>query len=106
MCNCMASTNYLTATGWLTLFIILEKGSRVCSVEVEATVVTLCYEKLNCWPINSVYRFYISNLKVPARPINTKHILRLLLITVKTSIDVLPSKNQALCKYCTHVSNY
>ena len=25
---------------------------------------------------------------------------------IKTSIDVLPSKNQALCKYCTHVSNY
>ena len=24
----------------------------------------------------------------------------------KTSIDVLPSKNQALCKYCTHVGNY
>ena len=24
----------------------------------------------------------------------------------QTSIDVLPSKNQALCKYCTHVSNY
>ena len=23
-----------------------------------------------------------------------------------TSIDVLTSKNQALCKYCTHVSNY
>jgi len=22
----------------------------------------------------------------------------------KTSIDVLPSKNQALCEYCTHVS--
>ena len=26
--------------------------------------------------------------------------------TQKTSIDVLPSENQALCKYCTHVSNY
>ena len=24
----------------------------------------------------------------------------------KTSIDVLPSKNQALCKYSTHVSNH
>ena len=24
----------------------------------------------------------------------------------RTSIDVLPSKNQALCKYCTHVNNY
>ena len=23
---------------------------------------------------------------------------------MKTSIDVLPSKNQAPCKYCTHVS--
>ena len=23
-----------------------------------------------------------------------------------TSIDILSSKNQALCKYCTHVSNY
>ena len=23
-----------------------------------------------------------------------------------TSTDVLPSKNQALCEYCTHVSNY
>ena len=25
---------------------------------------------------------------------------------LKTSIDVLPSKNQALGEYCTHVSNY
>ena len=24
----------------------------------------------------------------------------------RTSIDVLPSKNQVLCEYCTHVSNY
>ena len=24
--------------------------------------------------------------------------------TVKTSIDVVPSKNQALCEFCTHVS--
>ena len=24
----------------------------------------------------------------------------------ETSIDVLPPKKQALCKYCTHVSNY
>ena len=23
---------------------------------------------------------------------------------LKTSIDVLPSKNQVLCEYCTHVS--
>ena len=37
-----------------------------------------------CWPINSVYRF---NLKMPARPINAKHTLRLLLRTVKTSAN-------------------
>ena len=24
----------------------------------------------------------------------------------KPSVDVLPSKNQALCEYCIHVSNY
>ena len=29
------------------------------SGQVEATAVTLCHGKLNCWPINSVYRFYI-----------------------------------------------
>ena len=44
----------------------------------------MCHGKLNCWPINSVYRF---NLKVPARPINAKHTLRLLLRTVKTSAN-------------------
>ena len=37
---------------------------------VEATAVTMCHGKPNCWPINSVNRF---NLKVPARPINAKH---------------------------------
>ena len=26
------------------------------------------------------------------------------IIVFQTSIDVLPSKNQALCEYCTHVS--
>ena len=51
---------------------------------VEATAVTMCHGKLNCWPINSVYRF---NLKMPARPINAKHTLRLLLRTVKTSAN-------------------
>ena len=51
----------------------------VCGVGVEATAVTMCHGKLNCWPINSVYRF---NLKVPARPINAKHTLHLLLRTV------------------------
>ena len=25
---------------------------------------------------------------------------------LETSIDVLPSKNQALCQYCTHVGSY
>ena len=54
------------------------------SGRVEATAVTMCHGKLNCWPINSVYRF---NLKVPARPINAKHTLRLLLRTVKTSAN-------------------
>ena len=24
----------------------------------------------------------------------------------ESSIDVLPSKNQSLCEYCTHVSSY
>ena len=43
---------------------------------VVSTAVTMCPGKLNCWPISSVYRF---NLKVPARPINAKHTLRLLL---------------------------
>ena len=37
------------------------------SGRMEAIAVTMCHGKLNCWPINSVYRF---NLKVPARPIN------------------------------------
>ena len=38
---------------------------------------------------------YLSVLYIESRPTaNT------------TSIDVLPSKNQVLCKYCTHVSNY
>ena len=54
------------------------------SGRVEATAVTMCQGKLNCWPINSVYRF---NLKVPARPVNAKHTLRLLLRTVKTSAN-------------------
>ena len=51
---------------------------------MEATAVTMCHGKLNCWPISSVYRF---NLKVPARPINAKHTLRLLLRTVKISAN-------------------
>ena len=50
------------------------------SRRVEATAVTMCHGKLNCWHISSVYRF---NLKVPARPINAKHTLRLLLRTLK-----------------------
>ena len=54
------------------------------SGRVEATAVTMCHGKLNCWPINNVYRF---NLKVPARPINAKHTLCLLLRTVKTSAN-------------------
>ena len=54
------------------------------SGRVEATAVTTCHGKLNCWPINSIYRF---NLKVPARPINAKHTLRLLLRTVKISAN-------------------
>ena len=60
----------------------LEKWRRsLCrSGRVEAIAVTMCHGKLNCWPINSVYRF---NLKVPTRPINAKHTLRLLLRTVK-----------------------
>ena len=33
---------------------------------------------------------------------NLRYIL--LMITFKTSVDVLPSKNQALCEYCTHSS--
>ena len=52
--------------------------------QVEATAITMCHGKLNSWPINSVYRF---NLKVPARPINAKHTLRLLLRTAKTSAN-------------------
>ena len=51
---------------------------------VEANAVTMCHRKLNCWPINSVYRF---NLKVPARQINAKHTLHLLLRTVKISAN-------------------
>ena len=54
------------------------------SGRMEATAVMMCHGKINCWPINSVYRF---NLKVPARPINAKHTLRLLLRTVKTSAN-------------------
>ena len=54
------------------------------SGRVEAIAVTMCHGKLNCWPINSIYRF---NLKVPARPINAKHTLCLLLSTVKTSAN-------------------
>ena len=54
------------------------------SGRVEATTVTTCQGKLNYWPISSVYRF---NLKVPARPINAKHTLRLLLRTVKISTN-------------------
>ena len=50
----------------------------------EATAVTMCHGKPNCWPINSVYRF---NLKVPASPINAKHTLRLLLRTAKISAN-------------------
>ena len=26
-------------------------------------------------------------------------------ITIEASIDVLPSKNQALCEFCTHVNH-
>ena len=54
------------------------------SRRVEAIPVMMCHGRLNCWPINSIYRF---NLKVPARPINAKHTLRLLLRTVKTSAN-------------------
>ena len=54
------------------------------SGRVEANAITMCHRKLNCWPINSVYRF---NLKVPARPINAKHTLRLLLRTVIISAN-------------------
>ena len=50
------------------------------SGRVEATAVTMCHRKLNCWPINSVNRF---TLKVSASPINAKYRLRLLLRTVK-----------------------
>ena len=35
-----------------------------------------------------------------------KHIKLKETTVIVTSIDVLPSKNQAMCKYCTHVSNY
>ena len=41
--------------------------------------------------------------KVPV--MNTlKYFMGVNLVKVETSIDVLPSKNQALCKYCSHVS--
>ena len=30
--------------------------------------------------------------------------LQTISLALLTSIDVLPSKNQALCEYCTHVS--
>ena len=67
----------------------LEKWQRSLwcrSGRVEATAIMMCHGKLNCWPINSVYRF---NLKVPARPINAKHTLRLLLRTIKISANKL-----------------
>ena len=54
---------------------------------MEATAVTLCHGKqiagLLTASIDSIY----SNLKVPARPINGKHILRLLFKTVKISTN-------------------
>ena len=41
------------------MFIIPKNGGRVCGVEMETTVVPLCSRRLNCWPINSDYRFFI-----------------------------------------------
>ena len=69
---------------WLPLFIILKNGGGVCSVEVEATAITLCHGKLNCCDLLTAS--INSNLKVPARPINMQHILHLLLKMVKIKI--------------------
>ena len=53
---CLSSINHLRVAY---LIHYPENGGGVCSIEVEVTAVTLCHGKLNCWPINSVYRFYI-----------------------------------------------
>ena len=53
---CLNSINHLRVAY---LIHYRENDGGVCGVKVEATAVTLCHGKLNCWPINSVYRFYI-----------------------------------------------
>ena len=39
-------------------------------------------------------------------PIFHKNLIDMKILFCELSIDVLPSKNQVLCEYCTHLSNY
>ena len=83
---CLSRINHLRV---VYLIHYLEKWRRSLwcrSGQMAATAVTMCHRKLYCWPINSVYRF---NLKVPARPINAKHTLCLLLRTAKISANTI-----------------
>ena len=80
----LSRTNHLRVA-YLIQYLEKWRRSLWCrSRRVEATTNTMCHGKLNCCPINSVYSF---KLKVPARQINAKHTLRLLLRTVKISTN-------------------